>query len=192
MPLTTTANSPPLYLDEPFAYPTRLRIKSHYGYNVYQLYAYPKPRPKETIVQLQTTIPALVTHILGRTWHDELNGDDFLSVLQPNWTESDEHDVALRIFRAGGALLSNAFANGQLWLFDDGFRHWYAAEQQKKYIFGWPDGGGVWVLHLPPLPPMRIAGRMSGMVYEDERCQPGDYGRFHYNNACDGSSFHGK
>ena len=43
-------------------------------------------------------------------------------------------------------------ALGHWWMLNDGFGiGWLHAEQQKKYIFGWPEEGGVWVLHLPPL-----------------------------------------
>jgi hypothetical protein len=56
------------------------------------------------------------------------------------------------MLRGGGAIMDTSFANGQWWRFDDGFRlRWRLVQRRKKYIFGWPDGGGVWVLHLPPL-----------------------------------------
>jgi hypothetical protein len=137
------------YPHEPLMYPTRLRITSNI--TKYQLYAYPNPRPPNTLVQLQTQIPAIVSYVLGSTWRDELNGGTGLSVPQQNWTENDESALALRMLRGGAALLDNTWANEQWWLFDEGFSEWRNAEQRKKYIYGWPEEGGVWVLQLPPL-----------------------------------------
>jgi hypothetical protein len=55
------------------------------------------------------------------------------------------------MLRSDGAIMDISYAHGMPWLYSDGFSSWKAAEQQKKYIFGWPETGGVWVLHLPPL-----------------------------------------
>jgi hypothetical protein len=137
-------------------YPTRLRVTTG---EYYQLYAYPKPRPQDSIVQLKTQILAVVTYVLGSTWREDLHGRQMLPVPQVDWTEDDEHDIALRLLRSGGAIMDNGYSNGQWWIFDDGFgSRWLPAEQQKKYIFGWPDSGGVWVLLLPPLLEKHIDG----------------------------------
>jgi hypothetical protein len=156
---TTTANSPPLYPHEPLMYPTRLKITEP---NIkYRLYAYPTPRPPNTLVQLQTQIPAIVSYVLGPTWRDELTEREWLFVPQSNWTQDEESAIALRMLRGGGALIDNSWANGQWWLFGGGFSGWLSAEQKKKYIYGWPEGGGVWVLRLPPLLEKHIKGDIT-------------------------------
>jgi hypothetical protein len=138
---------------EPLAYPTRLQIA--HNSPGFQLWAYPLQRQPNTLIQLQTAIPAIVGYILGPTWRTELNAQPRphprLSVPQSNWTDEDETALALRMLRGGGAIIDVSYTLGAPWLYDDGFSSWTAAEQQKKYVFGWPEDGGVWVLALPPL-----------------------------------------
>jgi hypothetical protein len=144
-----SADSPPAYPDEPFMYPVRLWTSNHESF---QLYAYPTPRPQNTLIQLETPIPAIVSYVLGSTWRSQLSPLGTLRVPQTNWTNDDETAVAFRMLRGAGAIMDTSFANGQWWRFDDGFGpRWRPVQRRKKYIFGWPDGGGVWVLHLPPL-----------------------------------------
>jgi hypothetical protein len=138
---------------EPLGYPTRLQIV--HNSPGFQLWAYPHQRQPNTLIQLPTAIPAIVDYISGPTWRTELNAQPRphprLSVPQSNWTDEDETALALRMLRGGGAVIDVSYAHGVLWLYDDGFSSRTYAEKQKKYIFGWPEDGGVWVLALPPL-----------------------------------------
>jgi hypothetical protein len=157
----------PAFSHEPLVYPTRMRVSTDYSERkTYELYAYPTPRPAETLLYLHTGIPAIVTYVLGPAWRDELTARQIVTVPQTNWTTHAEHDMALRLLRGGGAIIDISFANGQWWIFDEGLGiNWLHAEQQKKYIFGWPKDGGVWVLHLPPLLEKHHNGRIN---FEDE------------------------
>jgi hypothetical protein len=135
-------------------YPTRLHIRDNsWVAKRYQLYAYPEHRPKDTIVQLQTRIPALISFVLGPnfTWCEEGNERQSLTVPQINWTNEDEAAIALRILRAGGAIHDISWIHERWWMCESRSDMWLRAEQQKKYIFAWPESGGVWVLHLSPL-----------------------------------------
>jgi hypothetical protein len=131
-------------------YPVRLQMTSNP--TVSQLYAYPAQRPASTLVQLQTGIIAIVEYVLGPTWREQLSELGRIRVPQSNWTNDDETAVALRVLRGGGAILDNTSVLNRWWVFEDGFgSRWLPAEQQQKYVFGWPTHGGVWVLRLPPL-----------------------------------------
>lgn len=133
-------------------YPTRLSITSSLCATLSQIYAYPAQRPAETLVQLQTTIPAIIDFVLGPTWRNEVSEQGTLKVPLANWTNDDESAVALRMFRCGAATIDHSLAMGAMWAMDEAFGwHWQSAERQQKYIFGWPAAGGVWVLQLPPL-----------------------------------------
>ncbi|KAF1938133.1 hypothetical protein EJ02DRAFT_325193, partial [Clathrospora elynae] len=157
--METSAESPHAFPQEPLAYPTRLQIRGHP--RAYQLYAYPTQRKPNTLVQLQTPIPAIVSYVLGPSWHNDLSDGQTIAVPQESWTKEDETALAFRMLRGGGAIMDVSYANNMWWLFGDGFDSaWTAAEQQKKYIFGWPKDGGVWVLHLPPLLEKHVRGEL--------------------------------
>jgi len=58
--------------------------------------------------------------------------------------------LAMRIRHVGGALIDVSDALGLWWLYEGVCkREWSPLENLRKYIFGWPGGGGVWVLTLP-------------------------------------------
>lgn len=144
----TTANAPPRYPDEPLMYPIRFTIAR--DPNLFQFFAYPSQRPPRTLIQLETGIPAIVEYVLGPAWREQLNRLNRLYVSQANWTNDDESSIALQILRGGGAIMDTTSIGADWWLFEDGFgSSWTRAEQQQKYIFGWPADGGVWVLHVP-------------------------------------------
>lgn len=66
------------------------------------------------------------------------------------WTDADEVLLALRILRAGGAVIDLSDARADLELTEIVTHgEWIAAEKRQKYLFGWPESGGVWVLSLP-------------------------------------------
>jgi hypothetical protein len=138
---------------ELLGYPTRLQIA--HNSPGFQLWAYAHQRQPNTLIRLQTAIPAIVDYILRPTWRTELTAQPRphlrLSVPQENWTNEDEIALALRMLRGGGPVIDVSYAHGVPWLYDDGFFSWTLADQQEKYIFGWPEDGGVWVLALPPL-----------------------------------------
>lgn len=152
MSFSTSADAPLAYPNEPLMYPTRLHITSSLYTTLTQLYAYSNQRPAETLVQLQTSIPALIDFVLGPMWRDELSERGTLKVPQTNWTNENETDIAFRMFRCVAAIVDHSIAMGAWWALGDPFGwHWQSAQRQQKYIFGWPSAGGVWVLHLPPL-----------------------------------------
>jgi hypothetical protein len=118
-PVTIVCVYPATYPHEPLMYPTRLRITGIGP--TYRLYAYPTQRPADTLVQLQTQIPAIVIYVLGPTWRDELNGRDELSIPQLNWTADDEAAIALRMLQGSAAVLDNSYAMEQWWSLDHSF-----------------------------------------------------------------------
>jgi hypothetical protein len=162
MALWTSFGGPDTYSHEPFMYPLRLRVP--YNTDTFRLYAYPAQKPPDTLVQLETGIPAIVAYILGSTWCDQVSAQRMIAVPQQNWTNDDETAIAFRMLRGGGAIIDNDNDNRHWWMLADGFdvgSGWRAAEQKKKYIFGWPQDGGVWVLHLPPLLEKHIKGEVD-------------------------------
>tara|TARA_R110002003_G_scaffold112_10_gene9614 strand:- start:112 stop:657 length:546 start_codon:yes stop_codon:yes gene_type:complete len=90
--------------------------------------------------------------VLGPTWRSQLSELGMIRVPRSNWTNDDETAVALRVLRGGGAIMDHTSVLDRWWVFGDGFgARWLPAQQQQKYVFGWPTDGGVWVLRLPPL-----------------------------------------
>jgi hypothetical protein len=150
MALSTTAITPPEFPNEPLMYPVRLQISSNPI--ISNIYSCPAQRPTSTLVQLQTGIPAIVEYVLGPMWREQLSEFGMIRVPRFNWTNDDETAVALRVSRGGGAIMDNTWALDSWWIFGDGFgSRWLPAQQQQKYMFGWPTDGEVWVLQLPPL-----------------------------------------
>lgn len=132
-------------------FPTRLSfLKS--GWGVYRLWAFPTERESDTVVYLRTSVPALVSYVLGPTWRSQLAGGNSATIEKPtgNWSCADEMALAMRIRQVGGALIDVSDALGLWWLYEGVCNtEWSPLEKLRKYIFGWPDGGGVWVLTLP-------------------------------------------
>ena len=117
---------------------------------VYHLWAYPEARAPKTTVYLKTIIPAMVTYALGLTWKIEVGSGMMLDMPTALWTDADEVSLALRILRAGGAVIDLSDARGNLELAEVvTHSEWIEAEKRQKYLFGWPESGGVWVLSLP-------------------------------------------
>ncbi|KAF1954946.1 hypothetical protein CC80DRAFT_493334 [Byssothecium circinans] len=117
---------------------------------VYHLWAYPEARAPKTTVYLKTIIPAMVTYVLGPTWKTEIGSGRMLDMPTAMWTDADEVSLALRILRAGGAVIDLSDARGDLELTEVvTHSEWIEAEKRQKYLFGWPESGGVWVLGLP-------------------------------------------
>jgi hypothetical protein len=56
----------------------------------------------------------MVTYVLGPTWKTELGSGRILRVPTASWTDEDEVSFALRILRAGGAVLDLRDARGNL------------------------------------------------------------------------------
>jgi hypothetical protein len=149
MEMHTTANSPPEFPNEPLIHPVRLQTSSYPIAS--QIYAYPSQRPPQTLIQLPTTIPAIVEYILDWTWREHLSELGTISVPR-NWTNDDETALTLRVLRSDGAIMDHSSALDSWWVFEDGFgERWLPGQRQQKYMFGWPTTGGVWVLRLPPL-----------------------------------------
>ncbi|KAF2733319.1 hypothetical protein EJ04DRAFT_468677, partial [Polyplosphaeria fusca] len=117
---------------------------------VYHLWAYPEARAPKTTVYLKTNIPAMVTYVLGPTWKTEIGSGRMLDIPTAMWTDADEVSLALRILRAGGAVIDLSDARGNLEMAEVVTQsEWTEAEKRQKYLFGWPESGGVWVLGLP-------------------------------------------
>lgn len=149
MELYTIANAPPEFPNEPLMYPLRLMMQDRPTRA--QIYAYPTQRPAHTLIQLEIEIPAIVAYVLGPKWREQLSELGMLDVPQANWTNDDETAISLRMTRGGGGAFMD-HNNMVWWRFGDGFGgRWLPVQQQQKYIFGWPNSGGVWVLLLPPL-----------------------------------------
>jgi hypothetical protein len=120
--------------------------------STYRLWAYPAERKPGTVVHLQTSVPALVTYVLGPTWRSQLAQGDgtFLKKPTGNWSDADEAALAMRIHYAGGASIDIRAALGLWWLYETICDlEWKVVDNLRKYVFGWPGDGGVWVLPLP-------------------------------------------
>lgn len=117
---------------------------------VYHLWAYPEARAPKTTVYLKTIIPAMVAYVLGPTWRTEIGSGRILDMPTAMWTDADEVSLALRILCAGGAVIDLSDARGSSEM-EEVITHgeWIEAEKRQKYLFGWPESGGVWVLRLP-------------------------------------------
>jgi hypothetical protein len=131
----------------------RLSVFSHIPQ--YQIQAFPACRPQKTVVYIDTESPAVVAYVLGSDWREQLNGRDDLRYngTTLEWKESDEEEIAMRIIRAGGTVLDTTYPEHDL---DHVQRpkEFAAFSRTKKYIFGWPNNGGLWVLHLDGLVPL--------------------------------------
>ncbi len=120
------------------------------SYDVYHLWAYPEARAPNTTVYMKTSIPAMVTYVLGPTWKTELGSGWKLDMPTTLWTDADEVSLALRILRVGGAVIDLSDVRGGLEMGElETQIQWREAEKRQKYLFGWPESGGVWVLGLP-------------------------------------------
>ena len=120
--------------------------------SIYHLWAYPVERKPGTVVYLQTSVPALVTYVLGPTWQSQLAQGDGIFLKKPtgNWSDADEAALAMRIRYVGGASIDIRAALGLWWLYEMTCDlEWKVVDNLRKYVFGWPDNGGVWVLPLP-------------------------------------------
>jgi hypothetical protein len=121
----------------------------------YQIQAFPAFRPQNTVVYISTKSQAIVNYTLGPDWKERLGGRTVLRYNGTNevWDEEDEERLSMRIIQAGGALLDMAHP------YDDDldtswrYEQFGAFSRTKKYIFGWPDNGGLWVLNLHGLVP---------------------------------------
>ncbi|KAF2183122.1 hypothetical protein K469DRAFT_751705 [Zopfia rhizophila CBS 207.26] len=131
--------------DQPFILRLKLEVFGEY-YKTYCIWAYPKLRKPHTEIYIRTT-PALVSYVLGDDWETRLGTDSHIYDDKTTWTEADEIALAMRILKAGGAVLdlSDAHPEAHYEALD---REWLCFEKQRECIFGWPDTGGVWVLHL--------------------------------------------
>ncbi|KAF2806005.1 uncharacterized protein BDZ99DRAFT_362938, partial [Mytilinidion resinicola] len=122
-----------------------------WGYD-YFLWAYPEQRQMNTVIYLRTNTPALITYVLGPEWKTELDqsGHKYLEKPDEGWADVDEAALALRMRRAGGAVIDISKTYGMAWLYEDVCTsEWWAVEKRRKYVFGWPETGGVLVLALP-------------------------------------------
>jgi hypothetical protein len=83
-------------------------------------------------------------------------------------TEAEETALAGRILKAGGAALElpPRHLDEHIEAQD---REWSRIKEQREYIFGWPDTGGVWVLRL--IPPTITGDTMEGMLAIEEMCE---------------------
>lgn len=104
-----------------------------------------------TAVYLKTVIPALVTYVLAHSnWEAEVNPASILLIPADNWTDEDETSLSMRIVRAGGAVVDLSRGVAAPESAETVVRgEWNEFEGKKKYQFGWPKSGGVWVLDLP-------------------------------------------
>lgn len=104
-----------------------------------------------TAVYLQTVIPAMVTYVLGdAAWESEVKPETMMPMPTANWTDNDEMALSMRILQAGGTVVDLSSASGDSEKAGLVARcEWREAEKRQKYLFGWPESGGVWVLDLP-------------------------------------------
>jgi hypothetical protein len=124
-------------------------------------------------------------------WREQLSELGMILVPRLKWTNDDGIAVALRVLRGGGAIVDNTWALDSWWMFGDGFgSRWLPAQQQQKYIFGWPTDGGVWVLQLPPLLAKHTSGYydIGEELEEIKRMNGGDKTLFRH---LDGSIYYG-
>jgi hypothetical protein len=63
------------------------------------------------------------------------------------WSEQDEENLSTRIIQAGGAVLDTTYPRHDL-EYVQRTQQFAAFSRTKKYIFGWPEDGGLWALHL--------------------------------------------
>ncbi|KAH7083745.1 hypothetical protein FB567DRAFT_430090, partial [Paraphoma chrysanthemicola] len=138
-------------------YPLRLN-HPHYSTDTFNLYAYPTQLPPTTLIYLQTNIPAIISYVLGQTWHPSAHTNPYEKLLIPqppaaNWTDANESALGLRMLRSGGAIMNISFTPTlarRINAMETLSLSWLPVAQRLKYIFGWPATGGVWVLTLPP------------------------------------------
>lgn len=131
-----------------------LRLKQEvFGeyYTNYCIWAYPESRKPHTEIFIQTPTPALVSYILGEDWRSRLDTYSQLYDHKQTSTEADEIGLAMRILKAGGAVLDVPDTNPEL-PHEALKLKWSGFEKRRERLFGWPDTGGVWVLHLTPPP----------------------------------------
>ncbi|OAL02902.1 hypothetical protein IQ06DRAFT_292184 [Phaeosphaeriaceae sp. SRC1lsM3a] len=127
--------------------PTRLFVQKDVPQ--YHVQAFPACRPNKTVAYVGTRSPAIVAYIMGSDWRTLLDADNIVDYggIDDNWTEDDEEKLAMRIIQAGGTVLDTTIP--RTYSFDTQRTEQFAAfSRTKKYVFGWPPQGGLWVLQL--------------------------------------------
>ena len=86
---------------------------------------------------------------MGSEWRRQLNGDEHLehNSTKSECMEADEEELSMRIMNAGGAVLDTINPWHEMSEVQDS-KQFAAFSRTKEYIFGWPDDGGLWMLHL--------------------------------------------
>lgn len=131
----------------------------------YCIWAYPTPRKWGLEVYMEASSPGLVSYVLGDDWETRVNEHNSIYDNQSTITEADEISLAERLLKPGGAALELP-----AWYLDacveERNRKWSCIREQREYLFGWPDTGGVWVLRL--LPPTVTGDTEEGMLAIEE------------------------
>ncbi|KAH7067493.1 hypothetical protein BKA63DRAFT_118434 [Paraphoma chrysanthemicola] len=104
-------------------YPLRLN-HPHSSTHTSNLYAYPTQLPPNTIIYLQTYIPAIISYVLGQAWQPSAHTNPYETLLVPqppaaNWTDANESALGLRMLRSGGAIMNISFTPTLAWRFDE-------------------------------------------------------------------------
>ncbi|KAF1996616.1 hypothetical protein P154DRAFT_525456 [Amniculicola lignicola CBS 123094] len=167
------------------------------SYSDSQISAYPPARPRDHIIVIKTSTPALISYVLGPNWQSQIRNNTSWSiyldkmpntrgyndryivemaqtlqrlkddgVVQPLLPDSEEIALAMRILRAGGAVLD---LSGCPWPEDREGKEqseYSAFKESREYIFGWPDTGGVWALKLIPRPVISLEEEEMAMEGE--------------------------
>ncbi|KAF2028344.1 hypothetical protein EK21DRAFT_90762 [Setomelanomma holmii] len=150
---TTTEPTRTLHVScfTPTFLPARL-IAPHPSYVPrYQTQAFPTCRPKNSVAYIETRSPAVVSYVLGRDWRTQLYSKSS-GVLHYNgtnieWSEQVAEDFAMRILRAGGAVVDTThYRNDEFYM--KRAAQFARFSRMKEHIFGCPDDGGLWVLNL--------------------------------------------
>lgn len=134
-------------------------------FEAYRMWAYPKLRKSSKKIYLHTLTPGLVSYVLDDDWETRLGTKKYFYDDTTTMTEADEIALATRILKAGGAVLEFSYRHSDA--YDEALNTaWSNFEKRRECIFGWPDTGGVWVLHL--VPPTLTRDTEEGMIAIEE------------------------
>ena len=121
-----------------------------------ELYGFPPTalsNPNANFLFLQDPGLAYLSYILGEDWqsrlrvHHDRHSKDYRYLPIPG-NDADEAEHCLRMRRCG-AISVKDLDEVQARKNDDGPGSLWPLQETEKYIFGWPESGGVWVFRIP-------------------------------------------
>lgn len=157
-PTTPKTPPPPYFFPRNSCSPTlfrpsaRLRLDETTHLCIYGYLPRARQADNPGFLSLNNPPPAYVSYIMGSDWRDQLVPYESRDSTNPNYQyvpiprddDADEAWHCLRMRRCGALHVQDVHELAER----QGSQDWpvQAAERQ---VFGWPAGGGVWVLRLP-------------------------------------------